>query len=153
MGQRINIDDLNEFDDGIQAEIKPLIECKKEEFNELFGERFFTTYLSDGTQVELEEGGAERDLTYENRLEYAKRTLYVRMNECSKQCEAIRQGICQIVPEALLNMVSATELEEWIYGRKHIDVELLRRHTEYKGIYQSDEGKQQIEWFWQFLTE
>ena len=75
------------------------------------------------------------------------------MNESSKQCEAIRQGICQIVPEALLNMVSHTELEEWIYGRKFIDVELLKRHTEYKGIYNSAEEKPQIKWFWQFLNE
>ena len=50
-------------------------------------------------------------------------------------------------------MVSHTELEEWIYGRKFIDVELLKRHTEYKGIYNAAEEKPQIKWFWQFLNE
>jgi len=48
------------------------------------------------------------------------------MKECEKQSEAIKQGICQIVPEALLNMVSYQELEEWIYGKKWIDVGLLK---------------------------
>mmetsp|Transcript_28539 Transcript_28539/g.43132 ORF Transcript_28539/g.43132 Transcript_28539/m.43132 type:complete len:95 (-) Transcript_28539:374-658(-) len=77
--------------------------------------------------------------------------LNVRMKECSAQCEAIKQGICQIIPEALLNMVGHKELEEWIYGKKTIDIELLRRHTKFsKGYHEADK---EIRWFWDILHE
>jgi hypothetical protein len=54
----------------------------------------------------LVDGGFTKELTFENRALYARKTLYARMKECEKQCEAIKRGICQIIPEALLNIVS-----------------------------------------------
>ena len=55
------------------------------------------------------------------------------------------------MPEALLNMVGHIELEAWIYGKKSIDIELLRRHTKYsKGYHEVDT---QIKWFWEILHE
>jgi hypothetical protein len=43
-------------------------------------------------------------------------------------------------------------LEEWIYGKKSIDVELLRRHTEYARGYNENQS-QEIKWFWEILRE
>ena len=77
-----------------------------EEFEYTFTERFFTTILSDGTEVELCENGARKLLTFQNREEFARSLIYTRLKECEVQCEAIKRGICQIIPEALLNMVS-----------------------------------------------
>jgi hypothetical protein len=51
------------------------------------------------------------------------------------------------VPEALLNMVSHAELEEWVYGKKHIDVDLLRRNTVYEGEFKEPDC-QIVKWFW-----
>lgn len=123
----------------------------EDEFESVFSDRFFTTRLSDGSSVELEAGGAKKALTLANRVEYARKTLYTRVKECEQQCEAIKRGICQIVPEALLNMVSYQELEEWIYGKKTIDVELLNRHTEYGQGYSSTD--KEVVWFWEILQE
>lgn len=108
--------------------------------------------LSDLTTVEVQEGGAKRELQWTNRLEYVRCTLYARMKECEQQCQAIKRGICQIIPEALLNMVSYQELEEWIYGKKTVDVELLRRHTAYSKGYSESETNE-IKWFWDILRE
>lgn len=72
------------------------------------------------------------------------------MKECDQQCSAIKRGICQVCPEALLNMVSYQEIEEWVCGRKFIDIDLLRRHTEYAGI---DENSEVVGWFWEILHE
>lgn len=109
--------------------------------------------LSDGkSRVELVAGGEDKELTFENRLEYARKKLYVRMNEFKRQAHAIKKGMCQIVPEALLNMVSHAELEEWVYGKKHIDVDLLRRNTGYEGAYK-EPGNKVVEWFWRALRE
>lgn len=49
-------------------------------------------------------------------------------------------------------MVSYQELEEWIYGKKTIDVELLKRHTEY-AQGSGGSGSAEIEWFWEILKE
>lgn len=124
----------------------------QDDFENRFGDRSFTTNLSDGSSIALEEGGADRALTFTNRTEYARKTLYARMKECELQCDAIKRGICQIIPEALLNMVSYQELEEWIYGKKTIDVELLKRHAEYA---QGSGGSESAEivWFWEILRE
>jgi hypothetical protein len=105
--------------------------------------------LSDLSTVPLEEGGSEKALNFANRSAYVRKTLKARMKECQAQCDAIKRGICQIIPEALLNMVSYQELEEWIYGKKSIDVELLKRHTEYaRGYLETDK---EVEWFWEIL--
>lgn len=119
VGQRLSLEDIEEFDDGIIAELKDMLNCTSlDDFEESFGDRYFTTILSDESKVELEEGGAERALTFENRHEYASKALLARMRECSLQCDAIKRGMCQIIPEALLNMVSYRDLEEWVYGKK-----------------------------------
>jgi E3 ubiquitin-protein ligase HECTD3 len=153
VGQRITLADVEEFDEGLLEMIKRMLNADKAEFDELFEDRFFTTTLSaGGATVELEEGGQNRALTLENRLEYARKVLYTRITESSKQCEAIRQGICTIVPEALLNMVTFAELEEWVYGRKFIDADLLERHTTYGGTYAETEPRpKQIKWFWDWF--
>lgn len=153
-GQRFNQDDLATYDDSILAQLSQLLACKsKEKFDELFEEYHFTTVLSDGkSQVELVPGGADKELTFENRYEYARKLLHVRMNEFKRQADAIKKGICQIVPEALLNMVSHAELEEWVYGKKHIDVDLLQRNTGYEGVYK-EPGNKVVEWFWRALRE
>lgn len=73
------------------------------------------------------------------------------MKECSQQCEAIKRGMCRIIPEALLNMVSYRELEEWIYGKKTIDVQLLKRHTIYAKGYTA--SSRETKWLWEILEE
>jgi len=117
----------------------------------LFAHKFFTTTLSDQSVVELEESGSTRAVTFENRIEYARKALYTRMKECERQCAAIKQGICQIVPEALLNMVGYQELEEWIYGKKLIDVGLLKQNSRLAAGYSEDDPV--IKWFWEVVTE
>jgi hypothetical protein len=48
-------------------------------------------------------------------------------------------------------MVSYQELEEWIFGKKYIDHELLARNTVYAGhLSESDEV---VIWFWEILAE
>ena len=95
------MDDIEEFDAGISAELGHMLRSKNpEEFEAAFG-RFFTTQLSDSTTVELEADGAQRPLTYENRHEYARKALYRRMSECEQQCDAIKRGICNAEQDAM----------------------------------------------------
>lgn len=55
VGQRLTLDDIEEFDDGISAELRDMLGCSTvEAFEERFGGRCFTTSLSDESTVELE---------------------------------------------------------------------------------------------------
>ena len=48
MGQRLTIEDIEEFDDGIISELQQIIQQEnEEEFQNNFGERYFKTTLSD----------------------------------------------------------------------------------------------------------
>lgn len=49
-------------------------------------------------------------------------------------------------------MVSYKEIEEFIYGSKNIDVDLLKRNTEYRDSYK-EPNSPQIEWFWKLMRE
>lgn len=49
-------------------------------------------------------------------------------------------------------MVTYQELEEWIYGKKTIDIELLKRHTTYSVGYGPSDCEQ-INWFWEILQD
>ena len=51
-----------------------------------------------------------------------------------------------------MNMISYQELEEWVYGKKMVDVALLRRNTKYAAGYGPKDGPQ-INWFWEVLEE
>ena len=82
VGQRLTIDDIEEFDDGIVTELKEILNSTEEDFESKFGDRYFTTTLSDLSTVELEDGGASKALSFQNRAEYARKTLYERMKEC-----------------------------------------------------------------------
>ena len=47
-------------------------------------------------------------------------------------------------------MVGHLELEEWVYGKKTIDIELLKRHTDSKAFPENSDA---ITWFWEILEE
>jgi other hect domain ubiquitin protein ligase E3 len=82
VGQRLSMDDIAEFDEGIITELNGLLNASEEEFENLYSEKYFTTRLSDQSIISLEEGGANKPLTFENRVEYVKKVLYARMTEC-----------------------------------------------------------------------
>jgi len=95
-------------------------------------------------------------VAYGDRLNYIKEALLKRMKECQLQCQAIKRGITKVVPEALLNLVTYAELEQWVCGKKDVDIDLLKRHTKYGGDKKTEiltEDSRRIKWFWEVLHE
>lgn len=60
-------------------------------------ELYFTCYLSDGTEVELVEGGRSKCVTSANVKEYVSLVQERRLRETEKQTQAIRRGLASIV--------------------------------------------------------
>ena len=71
----------------------------------------FTTRLSDETQVELRPGGAATPVTFGNRLEYCELALHARLHESQRQCDALLQGLCYMVPQRLLTLFTWAQVE------------------------------------------
>ena len=72
----------------------------------------FATTLSDSTVVELCKNGLSTPVTFQNKNDFIIKSISARLNESTNQCNAIRKGLAKIVPEGLLNLMTADELKE-----------------------------------------
>lgn len=61
---------------------------------------------------------------------------------------AIRRGLDDVLPSQVLCLFTWQELEERVCGSRDIDIEMLKRHTEYAGI---DPHAPFVEYFWRAL--
>ena len=123
--------------------------CQKEDFENIFEN--YSTYLSDKTEVELIPGGKNIRVKYENRIDFIKKLLKIRLSEADKQIESIKKGFSKIVPLVLLSCLNAKDLETKVCGVKEIDFELLRKNTKYSGNLKED--SELIKNFWEVLFE
>ena len=152
VGEPLDITDLNEIDKFVVGTIDFVIstQCKESEFGTTFPETF-STLLSDESVKELIPGGNKITLTFDQRFEYAELVLKARLSENYLQCQAIRKGIAQIVPEALLNILTHQEINAIVCGTKTLDLEMLKRHTTYgAGL---TENTERVVFFWEVLNE
>ena len=60
--------------------------------------------------------------------------------------------MAKIVPIAILNLVTFSESETWVCGKKEVDIELLRRHTKYGGDKKFNE-EPRVKFFWEVLKK
>jgi len=151
-GLRTGTDDLRDMD---QLAMQCLDELRHPEKNDLSAENFssiifenFTTTLSDGSKVELLEGGSSVDVTFENRLTYVRLVTKKRLEESARQISAIRQGLGHIIPLGALSLYTWKEVEIAVCGIPEVDVNQLRSHTKYEGYKDQDPV---ITMFWRVL--
>ena len=90
-------------------------------------------------------------ITVENFKEYSFHYRQYRLNEFHRQTDYIRQGLHSVVSSYFLNLFTASQLEEAVWGRGRIDVELLKPNT----IYEHDlnQSSSAIERFWKVMSE
>lgn len=121
----------------------------RDNFSDLFPDLTFVGNSVSGAEVELIPGGASTAVTWENRGDYVRRVIEMRVQESRIQLEALRRGLGTIVPQNLLSLFQWDELELMVCGSKTMDVDMLRRHTEYQGFSENDPT---IQYFWQVLN-
>jgi len=150
----VTYEDLIEIDTGYWKLLSFVISASQKMYDETIFETWSVQLSDQETVIELREGGKEERVKYEERLDFIKQALYVRLTECALHCQAIKRGIAQIIPEALLNMVTYNELETWVCGKPFVDIDLLKRHTKYGGDKKTTlltEESRRIKWFWEVL--
>ena len=90
--------DLEAFDINAHESLNVIATLRAEEFSHTIFESF-TVMRSDKTVVELCEGGAERQVTAENRKEYLSLARTARLHESSNQIEAVMANLENRPPE------------------------------------------------------
>lgn len=148
----MTIQDIIEYDEGLSEKADYLISpsLTKETFNETFNDTF-STELSDGTIVDLIPNGREIKVEFENKDKYVELMLNIRLSEIDKQIELIKQGISKIVPGSLLKFFTSKELERLICGVKYVNVNLLKKNSEYLSTLTEESNR--IKWFWEIINE
>jgi hypothetical protein len=147
VNQELTLDDLDAIDKRTAKALRFVRECSEADFEKEVNDNFVTT-LSDRTRIELKRNGSSIPVTFHNREEYFQLVVSARLNEHRQQIEALRRGIAKIVPIQLLNLLTAAELEAFVCGEPNIDVDLLRRHTQYSGV---SSDAPHVQYFWEVL--
>ena len=119
----------------------------REKFDESFnGVLKFTTVLSNGEAISLIPDGAEKQVTYDNRLEYCKMVKEKRLSENTFQIDAIREGFTSVVPVEILHLLTWQELELKVCGNPEISVAALKKSTRYDSSLSEKSKAVQIMW-------
>ncbi|KDR68246.1 hypothetical protein GALMADRAFT_146484 [Galerina marginata CBS 339.88] len=102
--------------------------------------------------VDLIPNGSEIAVTRENRLRYIDLAARYRLNaQIKRQTEAFLQGLSQLIQPKWLKMFNQRELQIIIGGANvPIDLDDLRRHTTYGGIYHN--SHETIIAFWRVVN-
>jgi len=148
---------LLDFEDIDSSALKALDSVRNIDTNEIPPEDFsdtfvyqFTTFLTDGTEIELVPGGREIELTYENRVEYCDLVIKTQMSAYDKQIKAIREGISYIVPINIIDsLFTAGHFETLVCGKQRMDIDLLKSQTEYS----LDRNDERVRNLWTILAE
>ena len=119
----------------------------REKFDESFnGVLKFTTVSSNGEAISLIPDGAEKQVTYDSRLEYCKIVKEKRLSENTFQIDAIREGFTSVVPVEILHLLTWQELELKVCGNPEISVAALKKSTRYDGSLSEKSKEVQIMW-------
>jgi E3 ubiquitin-protein ligase HECTD3 len=101
--------------------------------------------------VSLVEGGAEKLVAYDDRLEYCRLVKDRRMKESTKQVNALRRGFTKVVPPAVLRLLTWQELEVKVCGNPEISVEKLKMSARYEGGLTAKSKR--VEQMWQAVEK
>jgi hypothetical protein len=105
-----------------------------QEFQVKYGSDFtMSTLLSDGSVVDLVEGGRDIPLTKSLAQEFYDKALKVRLEESKAQVQALINGIHKTFDKKFLRMISWRFLEHRVVGACEVSVDRLKEITAYRG--------------------
>ena len=110
----------------------------------------FVVVGSDEAVHELVPGGAQLPVTWSNRLHFIDALIAYRKAEFRVQCQALKDGLCSVVPAACLAMFTWEQLRLQVCGQVAIDVSLLQQNTQYEGCGPADAH---VQHFWRVMQE
>ena len=110
----------------------------------------FSTYLPDGTRWAMVPGGNEINVTLSNWREYIRLLEQCHLQQSAPMFKVFKDGLSAVVPVEVFPLFTAQELEQLISGNSQVDVDLIRRCTEYEDISPDSDA---VKFFWEVLNE
>ncbi len=102
--------------------------------------------------VNLKPNGANIPVTNGNKEEFVELfSKYHMIKSTEEQFKTLLAGLHSVIPEPVIRVLDADELELFLCGEDSIDVADWRTHTVYRGDYQPEH--QVIKWFWGVLEK
>lgn len=134
VNERPELNDLVLFDLATFRTVEYIRNFKNsEEFTQTFHDTTFTSICCDTGKkmIELIPNGKDIIVTFDRKDEFAAALEQFRLHQFDFAIRNIKIGLHSIVPERLLHIFTAEELQVIVCGRDVINVELLQRKTEY----------------------
>lgn len=148
--KRVNTVDMEALDPDYFGNLKWMLENSLEGILELT----FTAENDDFGRVrtvDLKPNGSNIKVTDENKGEYVQLICEHKMTtSVNAQIEAFLGGFYELVPDTLICLFDDKELELLISGLPEIEMDDLRRNTDYHNYA---ETSPQIQWFWKTVSE
>lgn len=145
LDEKPTLEDLTELSPLEGKSLQSLLDYESDDFESVFCLNFTitSTILGEPKTYELKPGGADIDVTLENRKEYVD--LYVQHKltqgpdgEIAVQFERFRKGFMDAVRSKFLSAFQPGELQELIVGSEDYDWIEMKSIAEYKGEYTAD---------------
>lgn len=111
--------------------------------------------MGANSEVELIEGGAMKEVTQGNLVDYLEANLRYQMLERFKaQMTELLLGFFDIVPEPALTVFDSNELELILCGLPTIEMDDWEANSIYSGIFEG-KGRQHhvVQWFWEVVRD
>lgn len=151
LGQRVTWQDYATVDRETVKFFNRLSKCgDKETFDCLMTghRRTFQSTLTDGRVVDLCPQMAIREVTLENVSEFVDLTINTLIHESDAPTKALRDGVLQVVPAWVLQLLTWQELEMRVCGSPKITVAELKLSAHYEDL---DATEQRVEFLWEAL--
>lgn len=123
--------------------------------NKIDENTFTFSYIYDNfgnrLEKELVPGGKDIVVTEDNKKDYIEKYSLAKMrDDFAAQIKKFLEGFHEIVPQECISFFEAKELELLISGVPEVDLDDLRKNTDYSGYNPTD---QIIVWFWEVVSE
>ncbi|KZT60479.1 HECT-domain-containing protein [Calocera cornea HHB12733] len=145
LGKKVTLADLESVDAELFRGLTWMLE---NDITDIIDETFTKSEDRFGelVTVELKPGGADVEVTEENKKEYVDLVVEYRISKRVKeQFDAFMSGFLDLIPQDLIRTFDDRELELLIGGMSEIDVDDWCKFTDYRGYQMNDEV---IQWFW-----
>ncbi len=149
LGLTYSLEDIESID----AEVyKSLVWMQDNDVDGLVGNFVVTDErFGENVDIELKPGGADIEVTNENKAEYIELLTEWRCGKrVQEQMKAFNQGLFELIPRHLLQIFDDKELELLIGGMADIDIDDWYKYTDYRNYTTNDD---QIKWFWKCVRE
>jgi hypothetical protein len=156
VGMNSTLGQLRQIAEAFTNSLTYIAKSHEEEFQQtLESSTMWTVALSDKSLMPLRPpfpfaNPFATKVQYADRLRYISQAEHARLTESQLQIEALRKGLSEVIPMPLIDFLSPQDLEWKICGRPIVDVNLLKKHTNYSGV---SADAPHVSYFWQTLQE